>query len=195
MIKDKNISWKTKVVNRDFRTMYGCLNGTFEATGGAVAAAHSVGASEQTIVQVGAAADQFYDMFLIPWDMDISHPLRWRLLFTHSSTSADVPVFTFGFMGLAAGEAMAEITSHADTVLTHTVSTTEDALEVSDWKSTGSQSYIASTDSLIITRLAATSLGSASANEIELIALQLEYTIRATATDGNRHTTSQEPVS
>ncbi len=192
MIRDRNIAWKTKIINRDFRSMYGNLNGTFEATGGAVNAAHSVGASEQTIVQVGAATDEFYDMLIIPWDMDIDHPIRWRLIFSHSSTDADTPTFTFGYMGRAKGEAVADITSHEDTTFSGAVSATANAIGVTDWVPTASQSYITSSDILLITRLAATNLGGASANEIELIGLQLEYTVKAT--DAYRHTTDNEPV-
>jgi len=195
MIKDKNIAWKTKRIDRDFRNMYGNLNGTFEATGGAVNAAHSVAASEQTIVQVGAAGDEFYDIFTIPWDMDISQPLRWRIIFSHSATGADTPTYTFDYMARAAGEAIADITSHEDTTFSGTVSTTANAIEVTDWVETSSQSYITSSDVLLLTRVTATNLGGASADEMELISLQLEYTIASTASDNRRHTTDCEPVS
>jgi hypothetical protein len=194
MIKDKNIALKTKRIDRDFRSMYGSLNGTYEGTGGAVSAAHSVAGSEQTIVQVGAASDEFYDMFMIPWDMDIDHPLRWRLIFSHSSTDADTPTFTFDYMARAEGEAVADITSHESTTHSGAVSTTGDAIEVTSWVSTSSHSYITSSDVLLLTRVTATNLGGASANEMELIGLQLEYTVQMTASDNRRHTTNNEPV-
>lgn len=194
MLKDRNIAWKTKRLTRDFRSMYGNLNGTFEGAGGAVNTAHSVAASEQVVVPVGAKDDEFYDMFLIPWDMDIDHPLRWRLVFSHSSTDADTPTFTFDYMARAEGEAIADVTSHESTTFSGAVSTTANAIEVTDWVETTSQSYITSSDILLLIKLTATNLGGASADEIELIGLQLEYTVAATASDNFRHTTDDEPV-
>lgn len=194
MIKDKNIAWKTKRIDRDFRSMYGNLNGTFQGAGGAVNAAHSVGASEQTIVQAGADGDEFYDMFTIPWDMDVDEPLRWRVLFSHATTDVDTPTFTFGYMGRAAGEAIADVTSHKDTTFSGAVAATADAIEVTDWTSTSSETYVDADDVLLLTKLVTTYLGGAGANEIELISLQLEYTIKSTATDGIRHTTENESV-
>jgi uncharacterized protein YcnI len=179
-IPSKSLGWKSKRIQRDFRNMFGMLNGTGQGTGGPVSAAHSVSTSEQTIVQVGAAGDEFYDMFLLPWDINRNYPVRWRLIFTHSSTDADTPTFTFDYEGVAEGEAMADITSHESTTFSGAVSTTANALEVTDWVSTASSTYITSSDIMLKTRVTATNVGGASANEIELIALELEYIVDAT---------------
>ena len=194
MIRDHNIAWKTKYIDRSFSTMYGNLNGTFEGTGGAVMAAHSVAASELVIAQVGANGDEFYDVFTIPWDMDIDKPFRWRIIYSHSSTDEDTPTWTFDYQSVAEGEAIADITSHEATTHSGAVSATANALGTTDWVKTSSQSYITSSDIMLKTRVTATDLGGASANEIELFALQLEYTVKATATDGRKHDTDNEPV-
>jgi hypothetical protein len=194
MIRDRNISWKTKRIDRDFRTMYGNLNGTFEGTGGAVNAANAIAASELTDVQVGAAGDEFYDIITIPWDMDIDYPLRWRLIYDHTTTDLDTPTFTFSYMPRAEGEAIADITSVEDTTHSGVVSAVASAVGVTSWVETTSQSYITSSDVLLLVRVTATDLGGAGANELELFSLQLEYTIAATATDNRRHTTESEPV-
>jgi len=194
MIKDHNIAWKNKIINRDFRSMYGNLNGTFEATGGAVNAASSVGASEQTCVLAGAAGDEFYDILTMPYDMDIAYPLRWRIILSEASTDADTPTFTFDYQAKAVGEAMSDITSHESTTFSGDLSTTDDALFASDWVNTESNDYIEAADIMLLTRVTATNLGGASANEIELYALQLQYTVQSTASDGRRHNTNNDPV-
>ena len=194
MIKDSNIAFKTKKINRDFRYMYGMLNGTGQGTGAPATAAHSVAASEQTVVPVGATGDEFYDVFMLPWDIDITKPLRWRLIFSHQSTDQDTPTFTFDYMARAAGEAVADITSHESTTFSGAVASGANLVEVTDWVSTSSQSYITSSDSMLFTRVTCTNSGGADPGEIEMIALQLEYTIQATASDNRRHTTDFEPV-
>jgi len=193
-IKDTSIAWKTKVDFIDARNMFGMLNGTGQGTGGPVSAAHSVSASELTDVLVGANGDEFYHFYRIPWDMDLGKNFRWRVIYSHSSTDADTPVWTFDYMGIAEGEAVADITSHEATTSTQTVSTTANALGLTDWVTTNSTSYITSTDHAILMRWTSTSLGGASADEIELFGFEIQYTINATASDGRRHTTEFEPV-
>lgn len=193
MIKTKNIAYKTKKIFRDVRIMTGNLNGTFQAAGGVVLAAHSVGASELAIAQIGANSDELYDFWVFPDDFDRTQPIRWRPIFSHSSTTADTPTFTFSYMAIAKGEAILDITGHNDTTISGAVSTTEDALEVWDWTDTGSDDYIASTDYGILYSVAV-NMGTASSNEIEVFGINLEYTVRSTAADNRRHTTEYEPV-
>ena len=57
MIKDRNIALKTKKEFHRVQDMQGCLNGTFEGTGGVVLGACSVSASEQVVVLGGANVD------------------------------------------------------------------------------------------------------------------------------------------
>ena len=131
---------------------------------------------------------------MIPWDYDYSEPLRWRVLYTHSSTDADAPVFTFDYMGRAEGEAVADITSHKETTTTKTVSTTANAFGFTDWVSTESNEYIPTTDILLLTRLTLTDLGGAGANELEIWGVEYQYTVKMTSDDNLRHTTSYEAV-
>jgi len=166
---------KPKRIQRDFRHMYGNLNGTFEGAGGAVNAAHSVAASELTDVQVGAEADEFYDIFILPEDLNRNYDMRWRLVFSHSTTDEDTPTFTFDYEAVAEGEAIADITSHESTTHSGAVSATANALEVTDWVDIATSTYVTALDILLKTRVTATNLGGAGANEIELLYLELEY--------------------
>lgn len=195
MIRDKNLSLKCKRVFRDAKYMNGMLSGTGQGAGAPVAAAHSVAASEQTVAQVGAAGDEFYDFWAIPWDMDRDKPLRWRPVFSHSTTTADTPTWKFDYMCIADGEAIADITSHETTTISGAVDTTANALEVWAWTATSSNSYLADADYGILFRLEADDLGGASANEIELFGVELEYTVKMCDDLNIRHTTDNEPVS
>lgn len=194
MIKDTAIAWKTKVDFIDLRNTFGMIAGASQGTGGAVVAAHSVAASELTDVQAGADGDEIYHLYRLPWDFDRGQDFRWRVIYSHSSTDADTPTFTFDYMGRAEGEAIADITSHEATTWSGAVSTTANALGLTDWVSTNSASYLASTDYCMLCRLTTTYLGGASANEIEMFGIEIEYTVNATSTDGRRHTTEFEPV-
>jgi len=194
MIKDTSIAWKTKVAFLDARNMFGMLNGTGQGTGGPVSAAHSVGGSEQTIVLVGAQSDEFYDFFPIPWDMDRNEDFKWRVIYSHSTTHADTPTYTFDYMARAEGEAIADISSHESTTFSGAVSTVANALGITDWVATNSSAYITSSDYALLTRLTATYSGGASVDEVELFGIEIQYTINATSSDGRRHTTEFEPV-
>lgn len=190
MIRDKNISWKVKTEFHSVLTMTGQLNGTFLGTGGAVLAESSVSASEQVVALVGAAGDEYYDRFVVPFDYDYSEPLRYRIWYIHTTTDLDTPTWTFSYMGRAEGEAIADITSHNDTIYSGVVSATANAIGITDWVDTGSEAYIPTTDKLILTRLTATDLGGAGGDEFELLGVEYAYTIAATSTDNARKTTS-----
>lgn len=198
MIRDKNMSLYCKEVFIPAAYMSGMLTGaaanTSQGAGSAIHAAHSVGASEQTVVQIGADGDEVYHFWKIPYDMDIDEPLRWRPIYSHSSTDADVPVWKLDYMGIADGEAIADITTHESTTISGAVSTTANALEIPSWKSTSSESYITSTDYGILIRLECDSLGGASANEIEVFGLEIQYTVKMCDDLNLRHRTSTEPV-
>ena len=196
MYKYNRIAYKTKRIDRDFRYMYGMLNGTGQGAGTPASTAQSVAVSEQVVVPVGAVDDEFYDIVVIPWDMDRTEPLRWRLVYTNTTTSGFTATYTFDYMARAEGEAMLDITTHESTTYSGSITATANALNVTDWTITTSEDYITSTDILLLTRLTATNLGGSTttADEMELITLQLEYTIKSTASDGHNHDTDDAPV-
>ena len=197
-IRDDAIAWKTKREFIPAAYMTGMLTGAganaSQGAGGAVHAAHSVGASELTIVQAGAAGDEIYHFWPFPWDFDRSYPIRWRPIFSHASTTADTPTFRLAYMCRADGEAIADVTAHETSTISGAVSTTEDALEVWDWTELTSPSYVAAADYGMLINFSVSYLGGASANEIEIFGLELEYTIRSTTSDNRRHNTNDEPV-
>ena len=195
MIKDAKVAWNTKRVFRDAKYMTGMINGTGEAAGGPVVAAHSVGASEQCIVQVGADGDEFYDFFPLPWDFDRKQPIRFRVIFSHSSVHADSPVWHFSYQAVAAGEAIADVTAHETLTTSGTpVSTTADALEVWDWEESASNLYITASDYAIKVKIECDSLGGANTNEIELFGYEIEYVVGATGASNKRDLTKDGPV-
>jgi len=168
--------------------MFGVLD---DATSGVPA---SLGAGNPDFVEISAALevmglrvddeDEIYHLCPIPWDMDPKFPLRFRVWFVSTSTDADTPEFnvSYSFKGKQAALTDVHSTSLDDEVVSipaHTCSTTDDSLEITAWAETLSQNYIAATDFLIQLCLEVTSLGGASANELVILGLEMDYTVGA----------------
>lgn len=197
MIRDKNIAWKTKRVYLPCFNMGGVLADAAQGAGAPVFAAHSVAASELVIMQVAAAGDEVYTFWPFPQDFDADYPLRFRIWFSHSSTTADTPDWVLSYKALGDGDAITDAKDSADEDVAFAaaaVSTTANALEVLDWEKSVSNTKIDSTDHALMMALECNGLGGASANEIEVFGIEVEYTIQATASDGRKHDTNDEPV-
>lgn len=186
MIKDKNIAWNRRRKFFPCRQMAGVLD---DGTSGVPA---SLGAGAPDFVEIAAALelsgmrvddeDEVYHFFPIPWDMDIGDPIRFRVWFAHTATDADTPAFQVDYKGVAKQAAITDAKSTPDesvAIAAHTCSTTDNSLEITAWAESDSHLYLASTDFAIILALEVTDLGSASANEIVILGLEIDYSVGA----------------
>lgn len=199
MINDKNIAWNRKRVFVKAADMMGVLpsTGVGEGAGAVAFIADPLAASELTGAAMGAAGDELYDVVPIPWDMDIDQPMRVRLWFTHSTTTADTPDWLVSLKAIAKQAAVTDAASTPDQAVAFAakaVSTTASALEILDWEVTTSDTWIASTDRALLVAVECNGLGSASADEIVLYGYELEYTVKACGNDNIRSTTANAPV-
>lgn len=144
-------------------------------------------ATEAYGVLMAAAGDEIATWIPIPTWWDTDHPLQFRVWFTHQATDADAPIWKVHLHPRVNGsEALQPVLANADETITftaHTVSTTADVVEATSWTS-ATATTLAGTDTILGISLECDSLGSASANEIVLIGLEIRYTVSA-MTDTN----------
>jgi len=184
-IVDHQIGWKAgrfflpaKLFNLVFTTdsMQGQSNGNpVEAV--------QAGAGELAVVQIGAAGDELSAFVPIPWDLDRDAPVLARVWFVHSSTDADAPVWILKSKFHSKQATVVDMDTSEDIATTfdaHTCSTTAESLEITDWTDLDWDSYITASDIAVGLLLECDNLGSADANEIEFVGLELAYQIKAT---------------
>jgi hypothetical protein len=128
-------------------------------------------------------ADEVHHVMPIPWDLDRAQPVCGRVFFIHASTDAsDAPVFKVTALFYAKQAQTVEAQGGADksVSITHpgTVAT-DDSLEVTNWTELGWEDYITDTDIMVAITLELDALGSATADECEIIGLELGYQIKA----------------
>jgi hypothetical protein len=197
MIRDRNISWNRKRVFLPFFNMLGVLADASIATGAPVISATGATTSGIASMKIHDAGDEIYTFWPIPSDLDISEPLRFRIWFTHSSTSADTPSWEVSYKGLGDGDVMNDAKTDPDEEVAFAataVSTTAYALEVLDWEESVSDTKIDSTDHALLIVTECIGLGSASADEIEGYGLEIEYTVGACLDSNHRDITRDGPT-
>jgi hypothetical protein len=142
-------------------------------------------------MRVGADADEVYHFWPIPWDFDRGEPLRFRVWFVHNSTDADTPIFAVAYKGIARQAAFTDAKSSPDQTVTfsaHTCSTTNNSLEVTAWNESTSDLSLTATDFGILLALTVNTM-SASANEIVMLGLEVDYRCGAAPNVSGRRTT------
>jgi len=181
MISDKKISWNRRRKFFNCKNMAGLLddqslgNSTTDLTELSIGTAEVVGLPFDD-------EDEVYHYWPIPWDMNIDEPIRFRVWFVHAATSADTPAFQVDYVGIAKQAAIVDAQASADEsvlIPAHTCSTTDNSLEVTAWAESASDLYLVATDFLLQLCLSATDLGSASANECEMLGLEMDYVVGA----------------
>ena len=199
-LQDDNVAWNRKRKFIAAADMLGLLETggviTSLGAGGAVFGEIS-GAFELAGLLIGATGDELYHVRPIWWDMDTTQPMRFRVWFVHTTTDADAPVFKVFYKFFGKQAAMSDAASSPDETLTfgaHTVSTTDNSIEITDWKESVSETKIAVTDFGILLALECDSLGGAGADEMMLLGLEVQYTVRAMS-NVNRQVTKNNPVS
>jgi len=185
-INDDNLGWNRRRLFIPVRLASGVLD---DLTSGVPA---SLGAGTPVFAELSAAfeligmpmaadADELYHFMPIPWDMDVTHPFRFRVWFMHTSTDADTPIFSFAYKGVGKQVALSDAKSTPDETVTlgaHTCSTTANSMEVTAWGESASDAKLVNTDFAMIWALTCDTI-SASANEVVLLGVELDYVVGA----------------
>lgn len=207
-IRDLDIAWKKKseffkvntFMSMSNIALDGAAANAYVSSGSAATDGAPIqgdaGATATTIIGVdmGAAGDEVADFFMIPWDMDKEYAPEYRVVFVHQATDADTPIWKVHLLPRQKQEALAPPIDNASTygeTITfgaHTCSTTADTIEVTDWN-TADASTITDDDIMLGLSLECDDLGSASADEINLLGLEMRYTVKATSEENVRETT------
>lgn len=195
-IKDKNIPWKLKREYIPVHMMAGLLEATNLLTSlgaGTTVFKEAVAAAQISGLQL-TTADEIFHYWPLPWDLDRGSPLRFRLHFIHSAGDADSPVFKVFYKGIGKQIAVDAANSSEDEVLsiTHLCVATADALEITNWKRSDSHHKIVTADRALLIAVELDALGGASADEIALMGLEIEWKVQATM--GYFSDTKDEPI-
>jgi hypothetical protein len=196
-INDDNIGWNRKRLWIPVNVFMGLLESTNLLTSlgaGAAVLQEAQSDSELAGLQAGADGDEIYTMLPIPWDMDLTQPMRFRVWFGHTQATADTPVFKVLYKFIAKQIALSDAGSSADETVTftaHTNAATANALEITAWAESASETYWREGDFGILLCLEIDSLGSASANEITIMGLEIQYAVAAAPNNARRITDGQ----
>lgn len=155
----------------------------------------AVAAAEISGLAMAAAGDEVAHFMPLPWDLDRDFPMRFRIWFCHASTDTDDPDWLITITFLGKGILIPAADASADDTLTFpatAVAAVADALEVTGFQSCD-ESNIAATDFAMMILTECNGLGSASANEIELLGIEIEYT-RGGRSEGGRLNTDDAPA-
>lgn len=195
MIKDQNIAWNVKRQYISVQEMTGWLEsgGTQTSLGaGAAVFQEPLAAAQLAGMAIGAAGDEIFHLWKVPWDLDRDKPIQMRIHFTHAATDADTPDWLISMKGLSNQQALSAATSSADATLTFAaaaVSTTANSMEKTAWQSTTAVSKLAAADLFAMLAIECNGLGSASGDEITLLGIEIAYTIKATGESQKRDLT------
>lgn len=205
MILDTNIAWKRGrffIPARRFASVTnmaltggaenkGITNGSPDTDGAPLAGDYGTTATECWGISIAAAGDEIAHYMPIGWNWDKTQHFDFKVWFSHQATAADAPIWKVHLLFRKAGsDALLPIMDNADEVLTfpaHTCSTTADVVEGTNWKR--AVGATAGAKDLIGISVECDSLGSASADEIILIGLEVGFTVKATTTDNVRRLT------
>ena len=197
-INDDNIGWNRRRLFIPARWAAGVLDDSTSGVPASLGAgtplfAELSAAFELSGMQIAADADELYHFLPIPWDMDITRPMRFRVWFMHTSTDADAPVFSFAYKGVGKQAAISDAKSTPDETVTltaHTCSTTANSLEVTMWGESDSGNELTITDFGIAIALTCDTMA-ASANEILVLGFEIDYVVGAAPNRARQITTGQ----
>lgn len=197
-IVDRAIGWKTCrqwIPIREFAGLDNNGTADISLSQGTPTLEPASGTLEVAAVPM-TTADEVHHVMPIPWNLNRDKKVLGRVFFIHASTDAgDKPVFKVGhkFYGKQAQTVEAKGGADSDVSITHpgTVAT-DDSLEVTNWTDLEWDDNIAATDIMVAITLELDALGSAGADECEVLGVELMWEIEAT--DGYRHRTETEEV-
>ena len=186
-IRDRAIAWKTvrEFIHVQRMTGFQEAAGVLTSLGaGTPLLVELLAAAQISGMAINAAGNEIFHCWPIPRDFDRTRPFRVRYLFIHNATDADAPIWKTFYKGWAPGEVLSAANSTEDELLTHaahTVSTTANVLEATVWHKSASHQKLSATDLMVLFCFECDNLGSASANELMLVGVEIEYTRQATA--------------
>jgi hypothetical protein len=195
-VRDKNMAGRLKRIWIPVQSMAGIdVARTATLANGVPVFQAAVAAAEISGLAMASAGDEVAHFMPIPWDLDRDFPMRFRIWFAHSTTDTDNPdwLITVTYSGkqilIPAPDAAADDTL---TFPALAVSATADAIEVLPFQACD-ESKIAATDFAMSILVEANGLGSAGANEITLLGIEIEYT-RGGRSEGGRLNTDDAPA-
>lgn len=196
MIRDRNIASRLKRKWIPVEEMSGrSVDRLSSLANGAPVFQAAVAAAEVAGLAIAAAGDEIAHFMPIPWDLDRDYPMRFRIWFSHSTTTADDPDWLISITYLGKQILIPAADASADDALTFpatAVSTVADALEVLGFQECD-PANMAATDFGMVILTECNGLGSASANEITLLGIELEY-VRGGQSEGARLDTRTAPA-
>ncbi len=185
-IQDRTMGWKYKRLWIPIREFAGFdNNGTADITlsAGTPTLEPASGTLEVANLPM-TTADEVHTVIPIPWDLNRNAKVLGRVWFIHASTDAgDVPSFIVAGLFFAEAAETVEAQGGAEWTgtLTHPgTSATDNSLEITNWTDLNWDDYITVTDIMVAITLELNALGTATADECEILGLELAYEIKAT---------------
>ena len=186
MIRDRNVEWKSK------RLFIPVVGTGWDATG--LVGRHSgapttgeLGALGYGAVRFDGAGDEFVQILPLPRDVDVEHPIYFRVYWTtDSTTSADTIDFILTYADIAADE---ELTA-ADTALSTAIAqdtygtTTALTLKTTAWGKLNGSTLTKGDFLILETEMDATDIDVGSSEIVYFLGLEMEYTPEATVGGG-----------
>jgi len=192
MIKDRNIAGK---VIREFIPVQGMAG--WDATqvaslgAGALIYQEALAAAQLAGAQIGAAGDELYHLWKIPYALDRDYPIQMRILFSTSSADADTPDWLATMKGLALGQALSDSKTTPDATFTFAAKAllaVANALNATNWVKVDAPIFAAG-DLFAMVAVECNGLGGAAANELTLWGIEVAYTAKRTTLNNERETT------
>lgn len=190
-MRDRHMGWKLKrlwIPESQFNLIGTAGADTGQSNGGPVRAVAG-GGSELPVIQMGAAGDELALIMPIPWDLNRDKQVLARIRFIHASTDTDNPDWLIKSKFLANQATVVDTDTSDDatgTFAAKACSATDESLERTAWVDLSWDDYIQTTDEMVQILVECNGLGSASANEIEFLGIELMYEIQATQNVGGR---------
>lgn len=178
MIRDFNIEWLEKRVYISAQAFQTYVTGAGISAGNPVF--QEISTFGYSGIQINQAADSISHAFMVPYDLDITKQVRFRVWWSKNSTDADAETATIVYKQLAEGGTLIAPATVLDTAVpSYTFSTTANAIEATGFGVINRNTILNTTAFLLLD--VASSMTNASANEISIMGLEVRYTPRRTA--------------
>lgn len=181
MIKDKNIEWLEKRVYLPAQAFQTYVTGASVSTGDPVF--QEVAATGITGIQIAAAGDAISHAWMVPYDLDRGRQVRFRIWYSQTSTTpTDSVDWTLTYQQILEESTVMVLPATAlDTVipLADLSSGVASQLQASDF-GVIARNTLTTTCMFLNLLVVATAIGTYSANEINLMGLEVRYTPRRT---------------
>jgi hypothetical protein len=148
------------------------------------------GNAELAFYQAGAGGDEFYHILHAPTWWDLTYQVRVAATFIHinaTTAAADTPIFKFFHKWFAGQGSLTDVLTSPDGTVTfdaHTCANGVATIETTAWYPTAIHSTFAAGDVKLGFVLEINNLGGASADEIEIDSLLVEYVPSHWTADG-----------